>query len=124
MPRMSSSSSGTASAVSTRAWPRCSLWTLRHNPTIAPSFPSRDAAAGPLGELRVGARLEREDTEERVVGVEPNLDVVMAGRRFHARPADCDGRRVEHVVAAQYLQPALVDVDQDSVPHVVQRELP
>ncbi len=64
-----------------------------------------DTAAGPLGELRVGARLDGEDAEERVlVRDEPGGDVVMPDRCLHAWSTDRDDR-VQCVLAVP------VDVD-------------
>ena len=52
---------------------------------------SDDAASRPLGELRVGARLDREDAEERVVvRDEAGGDEVVADRRLPAGRADGD----------------------------------
>ena len=60
---------------------------LRH----ARAVDADDAAARPLGELRVGARLDGEDAEERVVvRDEAGRDVVVADRRLPAGRADRD----------------------------------
>src|SRR5580765_1711762 len=78
-----------------------------------------DSSAGPVGQLRVCARLEREGAEERVVGTEGRLDVEATHGCLHPGPSDGDRRPVEQVVPAKELEtprgPAHDDAEGDRV---------
>src|SRR5215475_12269251 len=75
----------------------------------AGSVDADDAATRPLGELRVGARLDREDPEEGiVVRDEAGRDEVMADRRLPAGRTDGD-------LAVPLVLAEAVDVDHPPV---------
>ena len=75
---------------------------------------SRRAAPRPLSQLRVGARLDGEHPEERVlVGDETRGDVVVTERRLHAGSPDCDGRLPHALTVPVEVDPARLAVDVD-----------
>src|SRR5436305_14313673 len=88
----------------------------------------RQAAAGPVAELRVRARLEHERAEERIAGNKASLDEEVAPeRRLGSRLSDShDAAQQDPVVGdAANDDAALADAHDDPVPNQMQvQELP
>ena len=74
-----------------------------------------DAAAGPLRELRVCARLQRKLAEHRHTRDQLPRDVEEATWRLHARAADCHSRLQDQAPLAPELESPRAEVDVDEL---------
>ena len=91
---------------------------------VVPAVQADDAAARPLGQLRVGARLEGERAEVGLLHrLEAGGDVEEAGRRLHAGSSDRDPVRVDELPVLPELDHPGVAEDDDLPRDRVDRDL-